>query len=175
MHGRNLRCSAIGSSCQSTATSYDCTARLVIAAICSAIEESDLYLFLPLWLMYCSMSIVVKSILWSRVKLFITYTWSLCRHIYDSHTLWVLETPLAKSVYSYMTYVPWWFPSLSRCWPGRDWLCTGAPLWTLAPLSSDSLGDSAVSASECIPWYRPVHFICNTRVHHTSKLNPGPH
>ena len=30
MDGRNLRCSTIGS-CQSTATSYDCTARLVAA------------------------------------------------------------------------------------------------------------------------------------------------
>jgi len=30
MNGRNLRCSTIGS-CQSTATSYDCTARLVAA------------------------------------------------------------------------------------------------------------------------------------------------
>jgi len=49
MDGRNLRCSTTGS-CQSTATSYDCTARLVaavgIAAVSSAIEESDLYLYL---------------------------------------------------------------------------------------------------------------------------------
>jgi len=30
MDGRNMRCSTIGS-CQSTATSYDCTARLVAA------------------------------------------------------------------------------------------------------------------------------------------------
>ena len=41
MDGRNLCCSTTGS-CQSTATSYDCTARLS-----SAIEESDLHLFLP--------------------------------------------------------------------------------------------------------------------------------
>jgi len=47
MDGRNLRCSTIGS-CQSTATSYDCTARLVVAAlqVSGAIEESDLYLFI---------------------------------------------------------------------------------------------------------------------------------
>jgi len=32
MDGRNLRCSTIGS-CQSTATSYDCTARLVAALL----------------------------------------------------------------------------------------------------------------------------------------------
>jgi len=46
MDGRNLRCSTTGS-CQSTATSYDCTERLVaaIAAVSSAIEESDLYLY----------------------------------------------------------------------------------------------------------------------------------
>jgi len=47
MDGRNLHCSTIGS-CQSTATSYDCTARLVAALplyISSAIEESDLYPF----------------------------------------------------------------------------------------------------------------------------------
>ena len=40
MDGRNLHCITIGS-CQSTATSYDCTARLN-AAVSSAIEESDL-------------------------------------------------------------------------------------------------------------------------------------
>ena len=48
MDGHNLRCSTIGS-CQSTAIFYDCTARLVgrgIAAVSSAIEESDLYLYL---------------------------------------------------------------------------------------------------------------------------------
>ena len=49
MDGRSLRCSTIGS-CQSTATSYDCTARLVargIAAESSAIEESDLFYLFP--------------------------------------------------------------------------------------------------------------------------------
>ena len=44
--GRNLHCSTIGS-CQSTATAYDCTARLV-KAVSSAIEEADLYLYLLL-------------------------------------------------------------------------------------------------------------------------------
>jgi len=41
MDGRNLRGSTTGS-CLSIATSYDCRARLV-AAVSSAIEESDLY------------------------------------------------------------------------------------------------------------------------------------
>jgi len=42
MDGRNLRCSTIGS-CQSTAISYNAAGR-GIAAVSSAIEESDLYL-----------------------------------------------------------------------------------------------------------------------------------
>ena len=42
MDGRSLCCSTIGS-CQSTATSYDCTARLVAAA-----SSADLYLYPPL-------------------------------------------------------------------------------------------------------------------------------
>ena len=53
--------------------------------------------------MYCSISIVVKNILWqsfklTAVKLLLTHTLSLCPHIYVgpkvAPSFWVLEIPL---------------------------------------------------------------------------------
>ena len=70
INGRNLRCSTIGS-CQSTATSYDCTARLVVS---SAIEESDLYLFHLYLSIYPStlFKISAQLVSWSLKSLFST-------------------------------------------------------------------------------------------------------